>query len=552
MSEAGKTIKLSASGAKLLGSTQTQVLWEGGVGTGKTFQLCIFLRLLCELYPGIRILLVRQTRISLNNSVLETLEEEVLGTGHPACTPLRARNSRPSYTWPESKRVVEDVDGLRTYEGRSRIDLGGMDSPERFMSTQYDVIAFVEATEGFRKAWGQLSTRTRRYHVRRFGRPWSMQIADCNPAGGRHWLNLLANEPLVLSPDVMAKMGVTADDLVGVTAMHRIRTKIRDNPKFWDDEEETWTDQGAEYMAILARLPPDEQARLIDGLWVDRSGQVYPTFDHDKHVVNGRLTRRKEGHHKWWLVPIGKAMFGTEKLLPLDFEERPVAYFVIGADWGFLPDPGVVRLYAIDDGARAFMVKEWYRTEKALQWWAELIVKLQNDYDVRAIVTDGPKERSVTLNQMLGGKLNDRGHPIAQVAKKGPGSILAGVEMVRFALEDDSSGEPRLRYFAGALQHEPDEYLLKHHAPTDGVKEFDGYVYHERREDDGPNKTLPRDKDNHGMDVDRYVMSYLFSNKHLAVPEPKKAVTPLMIDIASDLEELAAEQRQRSRRSPRR
>jgi len=62
MSDAA-TIKLSANAARLLGTDQPQVLWEGGVGTGKTFTLCVALRLFCEIFPGIRILLLRQTRI---------------------------------------------------------------------------------------------------------------------------------------------------------------------------------------------------------------------------------------------------------------------------------------------------------------------------------------------------------------------------------------------------------------------------------------------------------------------------------------------------------
>ena len=514
MSDAA-TIKLSANAARLLGTDQPQVLWEGGVGTGKTFTLCVALRLFCEIFPGIRILLLRQTRISLNNSVLETLETEVLGQGHPACTPLRARNSRASYFWPESKRVVTDAFGTYTYEGKSQIDLGGMDNPDRFMSTQYDVIAFVEATEGFRGAWGKLSTRNRRYHVTRFGRPWSLQIADCNPAGARHWLNLLAEEDLVLDDDVREQLGLTKEQMVGRKAMHRIRTKIQDNPKFWDAEAGTYTDQGAEYMALLARLSPEEQSRLIDSKWVSRTGQVYPSYDHDRHVVNGRLEHRKREWHKWWLVPVGKPMFGTENNFDLDFEERPVSHFVASVDWGFSPDPGVFQIHAMDEAGRAFMVKEWFKTERDLEWWANIIIEQQGLMDIRAIVCDGPPEKVATLNRMLGGKLNDRGKPIAMLANKGPGSIHAGIEMVRYALGDDSAGEPRQRFLANALQHDPDANLLKAHAPTSTVGEMDGYVYHERREDsNGPNKPLPVDKDNHGMDALRYLDSYLFSNRH--------------------------------------
>ena len=158
-----KTIKLSANAARLLGTDQPQVLWgrEALVRARRS-------RFAWRFGSSARRSPVfafswSGRRISLNNSVLETLETEVLGQGHPACTPIRARNSRASYFWPESKRVVTDAYGTYTYEGKSQIDLGGMDNPDRFMSTQYDVIAFVEATEGFRAAWGKLSTRNRRY-----------------------------------------------------------------------------------------------------------------------------------------------------------------------------------------------------------------------------------------------------------------------------------------------------------------------------------------------------------------------------------------------------
>ena len=117
--------------------------------------------------------------------------------------------------------------------------------------------------------------------------------------------------------------------------------------------------------------------------------------------------------------------------------------------------------------------------------------------------------------------------PLRDWPKKGPGSIHAGIEMVRYALSDDSQGEPRQRFFSGALQHEPDANLVKAHAPTSTIKEMDSYVYHERREDkDGPNKALPVDKDNHGMDALRYLDSYIFKNSFSAAeapPDPRLA-----------------------------
>ena len=100
----------------------------------------------------------------------------------------------------------------------------------------------MEATEGFRAAGGASSPLvTGAITSRASGRPWSLQIADCNPAGKRHWLNLLAEEDLVLADDVREKLGLTPAQMEGRKAMHRIRTKIQDNPKFWDSDAGTWT-----------------------------------------------------------------------------------------------------------------------------------------------------------------------------------------------------------------------------------------------------------------------------------------------------------------------
>lgn len=530
-----RSVTITKRTVELFSATHPELLVEGGVGGGKTFTGGFFIDSLCKLFPGIRILLVRQTRISLNNSVLDTMEEEIWGPGHPVLTPMRDRAGRQRYYYPEAETIV---DGKR-YRGRSRIDLGGLDHPDRIMSTQYDVIWGVEATEFLPGAWQRLSTRVRRFYVTRWGRPFSLMIADCNPGPKRHWLNLRAERQMILDDGVRKVLGLKSHQDRKLKQMQRIRVNIRDNPKFWDAQKGEWTMQGALYMQRLAGLSPLEQKRLIDGLWVDVAGQVYPEFDLEKHVVMGQLMAntdipgKQDDYRKWWLVPdVMEAQPGGPEFAP-DFEERPVAWFGISTDYGYKPDPTVIKLWAVDEKGHSFRVKVWYETRKDFHEWAKLIVELQKTYDVRAIVSEGPQERVDVLNRMLSNKLNVQGEPIAMMTKKGAGSVKAGIDRMRWMLaDDDDTGEPRIRYFGEALQNERDQHLDALSWPTDDIQEFDRYAYPETKEDK-PNKDEPIDMHNHGMDADRYWAGYVWGNSHSAIERPKEdhSRDPLWVEI---------------------
>lgn len=514
---------------------QQECLWEGPAGTGKTFGLALFARLLCETYPGILGLIVRQTRKSLNSSFLDIWENEILGHSHPALNPPRKRSHRDEYIFPYDEM---EVDGVQ-YKGRSQIDLVGMDSPERIMSTQYDFCFFIEATEGFLHAWDLIGSRLRRFYVNRFGRPWSLQVADVNPAHAGHWLNVRADEPFRPNPELIEVLGYTEEEVEGWTNMHRIRTTLKDNPKYWDAKAKRWTPEGGMYNMTLDRMSPVNQKRLRDGLWVSESGQVYAGFKHERHVVNGKLVKRKDDYGQWRLEPVtGKVWGKTGVALPEDFKSRLVAYFIIAVDWGFSPDPASVGLYAMDEQGHAFRVKGYYQTNVGLDEWARRIVDWQKTYDVRAIVCDHPPEKVAKLNDMLGHKLNDLGQPIAMTAKKGPGSILAGIETVRWALKDhETTGEPRLRFFANALENEPDPELIAARVPTDPIKEFDSYRFPGRTDNENQaNKELPIDRDNHGMDEIRYFSTHVWSNQYrpFHVPAGPQSTNPLLIDLDAE------------------
>ena len=166
-------------GARELFETRAgEVLVCGPSGTGKSRAALEKINALCELHPGIRVLLCRKTRKSLTESVLVTYEKEVLPPGSPALSGPD-RGNRTRYNYPNGSEIV----------------LGGLDDISRIMSSQYDALFVNEATEITEDEWETLLTRLRNNRLRdtRTRAAWHQAIADCNPSHPRHWLKVRAD-----------------------------------------------------------------------------------------------------------------------------------------------------------------------------------------------------------------------------------------------------------------------------------------------------------------------------------------------------------------------
>lgn len=203
-------------------SHDREVLIEGPAGTGKTRAICEKCHIVAQDVPGVRILWVRATRVSMTQSVLVTFEEKVLPPDDPLTRGPR-RFGRHAYRYPNGSEIV----------------IGGLDKPERIMSTEYDIICVFEATETRLNDWEMLMTRGRNDVL-----PWQQQIADCNPSHQRHWLIMRARSG----------------------AMRHLQSKHADNPAITED-----------YLSDLDNsLSGHRRARLFEGLWVAAEGLVYP------------------------------------------------------------------------------------------------------------------------------------------------------------------------------------------------------------------------------------------------------------------------------------
>lgn len=224
------------------GELPKDLLVCGPAGTGKTWAILAFLHLLLADCEGLRVLVCRQTRRSLTDSVLVTYEQEILPADGMEFLALGAtRDHRSRYLYP----------------GGSELVVGGLDRPDKILSTSWDVIYVNEAIEVEEAAWDTLSTR-----LNRPGRPtWlGHLIGDTNPGDPSHWLRKRVDEGRTVLWD----------------------TGHEANPALHDGDE--WTPAGRQYQETLDRLRGARRKRLRDGLWAAGEGQWFGSFDPDRHV----------------------------------------------------------------------------------------------------------------------------------------------------------------------------------------------------------------------------------------------------------------------------
>lgn len=217
-----------------------RVLMDGPAGTGKTRAILEKVHRLCGKYPGSRHWIGRETRESMTESVLVTLETKVMWPGHPALETGGQRSQRQAYKFPNGSTIV----------------VGGLDKPEKTFSAEYDTVSVFEAVECSANDL-ELLLRT----LRNGAMPYQQQILDTNPGPFTHHLNQACNTGTI----------------------RRILSRHEDNPLLWDGD---WTDEGRKYIAILDALTGARRERLRFGRWVNAEGVVYDGFDAAVHIID--------------------------------------------------------------------------------------------------------------------------------------------------------------------------------------------------------------------------------------------------------------------------
>ncbi len=211
---------------------RSEILLSGPAGTGKSRGLLEKGHLLCEKYPGCRGLILRKTRKSLTTTALVTYEDWVLPQGHPAKRGAK-REQRSCYHYPNG----------------STIDVGGLDNPDKIMSSEYDWIYIQEVIECLEEDIEKCSTRLRNYVV-----PYQQILMDTNPSSPNHWVKARCDR--------------------GTTAY--FETHHEDNPRLFNPDAGKWTEEGISYIKVLDDLTGARKQRLRYGKWVAPEGARFP------------------------------------------------------------------------------------------------------------------------------------------------------------------------------------------------------------------------------------------------------------------------------------
>lgn len=359
---------------ELFRTRDSETFIAGPAGTGKSLA-CLFRLHLTALHtPGIRCLIVRKTAVSLGSTTLVTYEKKV------AADAL----ARGIVRWFGGS--PREAPGYR-YSNGSKIDVAGMDKPEKIMSAEYDLVFADEATELTLTDWESIGTRLRNGIL-----SWQQQMGACNPAHPTHWIKQRCDQ--------------------GQAAM--LVSRHRDNPAYVNADG-TLTEQGCDYFAKLDALTGVRRLRLRDGTWAAAEGLIYEGWDEALHLVD-----------------------------PFKIPATWTRWITV--DFGFT-NPFVMQWWAEDGDGRLFLYRELYRTRRLVEDHARqargLMVYPSGQWrepQPRAVICDHDAEDRATLEKHL--KLG------TQAAEK---AVSPGIQAVQSRLKQAGDGRARLFIVRGAL-----------------------------------------------------------------------------------------------------
>ena len=238
-------LKLRGGNLATYNAREREILVEGPRGTGKTRTILELINDLCGYFPGFSALIVRKYQRTLATTCLRTLNEQVLHKGD-GVEAFGGNEHEPA--------------GYR-YRNGSRIVTGGMDNPDKVKSSEYDLIYENEITELTEDDHESLLPLLRHLVNGQRLTEYQRLIGDCNPADSGHWANRRAE----------------------TGKMRRIRTTLKDNPAYYDDDGEL-TPAGEAYLATLTSLTGSRRERWLLGLWTGIENACYPIFERSVHV----------------------------------------------------------------------------------------------------------------------------------------------------------------------------------------------------------------------------------------------------------------------------
>lgn len=239
-------------------------------------------------------------------------------------------------------------------------------------------------------------------------------------------------------------------------------SRHEDNPTLYDVDRQEWTPQGRKSLSILDSLTGVRHKRGRLGQWVAAEGQVYE-YDAAIHQV---LRWRGE----WSSRP---------KYRSIDFGYN---------------NPFVCQWWVEDFDGALICYRQIYMTGRTVKRHAAQINALSEGENIIATICDHDAEDRATLHE--------NGIKTIPADKR----ITVGIEKVQERIAKDGAGRPGVFFLADSLV-EVDADLRDKRQPLNTEDEFAMYTY-PIGVDGKPQKELPIDAYNHGMDAMRYMVMH--------------------------------------------
>lgn len=446
------------------------VVWSSRVGHGKSFGGCLNEVLACTYVPGVPCALTRLERASMDTTTLAALQkllgEEAWMAGW--------RPSQSTYFFPK----VRCPDGKVR---QSKIHVFGWKDPGRHLGAEFARIVIDQAEEIERDHVSIAQTRLRfmdpwvEEQLAKLGLAPRQMVLICNPDDPDHWINR--------DYEVEDKgMREELNPRTGNRAYEVILSQPGDN---------------------AAHLPPDYQERLDElagtvwyerlvlGRWARAQGLVYgAVWNPAVHIVS-----RPQAWERWgWYPPPSWRRFRS---------------FDFGVN-----NPFTVAWYAESPDGLIYTYREGYATGRPGSEWADWVNE-QEQRELaawRAALLDAEEAR--VLEPYLGGFVCQESwsdHDLEwrrELSKKGVWTQPA-IKDIKSGVRTLTSWLKRRRIvYVRDMLVEQDATLAVRKLPTTVIQEYGRYHWPKPRGDGSESSQerldVPVDKDNHGLDRDRY------------------------------------------------
>lgn len=302
----------------------------------------------------------------------------------------RIREEFPSWL---GKLTCQHVWNFKVAEeyGGGIIALRNLDKLEKYKSAQFAAIAVDELTLNPLSTFNWLRFRLRWPGVAR-----PKFAAATNPGGvGHSWVKAYWHDKK-LPPELQS----VSDQFV------LIRSKTSDNPYI-----------DPNYHKSLLTLPPDMAKMVARGDWNVYTGQYFPQFDQDRHVIKSADAFKSiEPWHTRW----------------------------ISGDWGF-EHPACYHWHAMDENRKVTTYREMWDRRVGEQEWGERITQASRGEKLRAFPfswdagRQSPRSQPTypqSIVQLLSQAIGDsipKPHP----ADSSPGSRMSGYRLMSQLLDSD-------------------------------------------------------------------------------------------------------------------